>query len=413
MLDVLPDVGAAPGSQRAAELRVRVLVERTQDVGRHLRLRAAVFADGLVADRRDLGGRGATRAAIVRPNELYAEWRSEHVDVRAGASRLVWGRLDEFQPSDVVNPLDTTRFLLEGRSEARLAVLMVRPRLFLPRGWVLEGVVLPRYRSGRHDQLDEATSPFLLTAGGDAVCPAGPASCVTLIPVRQEPGTGWHALQGGGRLTGTVGRVDVGGSVFRGFEPFEQLTLGPALPTFAPGPPVHNFFQSFPRFTMLSGDFETVRGAWGLRGEAAWFPEDTLQAETPPAALGGRSLEMGLGVDRKAGSYRVSGNVVVSRRRLDAALAPALRLDPALNATNTLLIGSAERTFVRETRSVRVLAAWNPDEQSAFVRGIGAVSLRDNVSLEVSGGWLRGEGRDTLSRLSRRDFAYARLKVHF
>ncbi len=272
MLDVLPDVGNAPGRQHATELRVRVLAERTQDVGAHLRLRGAVFVDGLVAARRDLGGTGATRAAIIRPNELYAEWRTERFDVRAGASRLVWGRLDEFQPGDVVNPLDTTRFLLDGRSEARLAVLMVRPRLFLPGGWVLEGVALPRYRSGRHDQLDETTSPFLLTGAGDAACPAGPASCVTLIPVRREPGTGWHTLQGGGRVTGTIGRVDVGGSIFRGFEPFGQLTLGPALPTFAPGPPVHNLFQTFPRFTMLAATSRPCRAPGACAAKRPGFP---------------------------------------------------------------------------------------------------------------------------------------------
>jgi hypothetical protein len=62
---------------------------------------------------------------------------------------------------------------------------------------------------------------------------------------------------------------------------------------------------------------------------------------------------------------------------------------------------------------LRVLAAWNPDVASAFVRGIGSVSLRDNVWLALSGGWLRGDGVDMLSRLSMRDFAYARIKVHF
>jgi len=413
MVDVLPDVSPEAGRQQATELRLRVLVERTQDVGAHLRLRGAVFVDGLVADRRDMGGTGTTRAAIVRPNELYAEWRTDRFEVRAGASRLVWGRLDEFQPGDVVNPLDTARFLLEGRSEARLAVAMVRPRLFLPQGWVLEGVVVPRFRSGRADQLDEATSPFTIGALRRGFCADGPASCITLLPVRQEPGAAWRNLQGGGRLTGAVGRVDVGASVYRGFEAFPTLSLGPALPTFAPGRPVHNLYQAFPRFTMMAGDFETVRGPWGLRGEAAWFPEDTLQSDSPLAAVPGRSLEVGVGLDRRAGSYRVSGNVVVSRRRADAGGDAGRRLGAAANTTDTLLVGWAERTFARETRSLRLLAAWNPDARSAFVRAIGSVSLRDNVAVEVSGGWLHGEGRDALSRLSMRDFATARLKVHF
>ena len=65
-------------------------------------------------------------------------------DLRAGAARLVWGRLDEFQPTDVVNPIDLSRFLMEGRSEARLPVGLVRGRaVFLPHSTTLEAVVVP------------------------------------------------------------------------------------------------------------------------------------------------------------------------------------------------------------------------------------------------------------------------------
>jgi len=60
-----------------------------------------------------------------------------------------------------------------------------------------------------------------------------------------------------------------------------------------------------------------------------------------------------------------------------------------------------------------MLAVYNPDAASAFVRGIVAFSLRDNLLLETSAGWLRGTELDLLSRLSTRDFVYARLKVYF
>jgi len=166
---------------------------------------------------------------------------------------------------------------------------------------------------------------------------------------------------------------------------------------------------------MITGDFETVRGAWGVRGEAAYLPNDTLQSAPVFEGLPGRSFDAGVGVDRRAGDFRVGGTLIVSRRRVDRgalgrALVPA---DSAGEFTDALLVGSAERTFARETRVLRVLAAWNPDAASAFVRGIGSVNLRDNVWLELSGGWLRGDGVDMLSQLSMRDFAYARIKVHF
>ena len=166
---------------------------------------------------------------------------------------------------------------------------------------------------------------------------------------------------------------------------------------------------------MIAGDFETVRGAWGVRGEAAYLPNDTLQSAPVFAGLPGRTFDGGVGVDRQAGNVRVSGTLNVSRRRVNrGALGGAqVAANSAAEFTDTLLVGSAERSFARETRVLRVLAAWSPDAESAFVRGIGSVSLRDNVWLELSGGWLHGDGVDMLSRLSMRDFAYARIKVHF
>jgi hypothetical protein len=157
LFDVLPDVSDTQRAQHAAELRTRLFVERQQDVGERVRLHLSGYVDALLANREATGGTGATTDAIVRPGDLYAEYRGEAFDVRAGFSRLVWGRLDEFQPTDVVNPLDISRFVLEGRSEARLPVTLVRGRLFLPGSSTLEAIVVPAFRRGRYDQLDEET----------------------------------------------------------------------------------------------------------------------------------------------------------------------------------------------------------------------------------------------------------------
>jgi hypothetical protein len=350
LFDVLPDVSESPGDQSVSEMRTRVFVERRQDVGERLRLNLAGYVDALLADRDSTGAAGTATDAIVRPGDLYAEYAAERFDVRAGFTRLVWGRLDEFQPTDVINPLDLTRFLLEGRSEARLPVALVRTRLFLRGSSVAEGVLVPAFRAGRFDQLEEATSPFNLTAG---------------LPVAQiaEPDVAWENLQGGGRFTSTVGRVDWGISAYSG------------LGSFAP----------FRRFTMLGGDFETVRGPWGLRGEAAWFHDDRVEG--------------GIGADRRAGDYRVAMNVVVTRVEADG--------------TDVLLVGSADRSFARETRTVRVLGVYDPTDDTGFARVIAAVSLRDNVWLEGSGGLFAGSAFDTIGRLTRRDFVYVRLKVFF
>ena len=372
LVDVLPDLSAPVVS----ELRTRLFIEHKRDVGNHLRLNLAGYVDGLVADRRASGGSGTSSDAFVRPGDLYAEVFSDRFDVRVGASRLVWGRLDEFQPTDLINPIDLTRFLLEGRSEARLPIGLVRARVFLPRASTLEGVVVPVFRASRFDQLDEATSPFNLTTGQNVICPpVGLGPCRLLPFERHEPNAAWSHVQGGARFTSTLARVDWGVSAYRGFRTFPVFT-----------PSRLSVIETFPRFTMLGGDFETVRGQWGVRGELAMFVEDE------------RRFEGGVGADRRAGDYRVAANVLLSHES---------------GETDMTLVGAADRSFARETRTLRAFVAYDPADETAFVRGIGAISLRDNVWLEGSAGVFAGASLDTLGRLTQRDFLYARLKVFF
>jgi hypothetical protein len=364
----LPDVPLDDGSEVAgAELRARVEAAYRGDLGGRIHLTASAFVETLVGRRLTAG---VTQAATVRPQDLHLEMRWRRADLRAGFSRVAWGRLDEFQPTDVVNPLDLTRFFFEGRSEARLPVAMVRAR-WLPSDRVtLEGIYVPFFRAGRFDQLDEAGAPFNVTPQG-------------VSWIRREPARTVDNAQGGMRALVTTGRVDWALSAYRGFA---------SQPIAAPG-----FEELYPRFTMLGGDFETVKGAWGFRGEAAAFVERTLQAGDG-TLVSGEGFEGGLGLDRKAGAYRVGANVVYA--------VSALRDD-------VMLVGGIDRAFARETRTVRVFAAYNPGERSTFGRVLATFSLRDNLALEASAGVFSGGGADALARFAGRDFLRVGVKAFF
>jgi hypothetical protein len=388
MADVLPNVRVGGGDERTvAELRARALLERRFTIGERVRITAAGFADGLVADRT---GTGTTTAGILRPQELHLEVTWRHADLRVGMSRVVWGRLDEFLPTDVVNPQDLSRFFLEGRSEARIPVAMVRARWLPSDRFTLEVLHIPVFRRGTFDQLDEGSSPFNLSPSGLAAI------------VRDEPARTWRNGQGGARASVTTGRVDWSVSAYRGFEPLPVYQLRLAAGTVPAAVPTLD--AQHPRFTMLGGDVETVSGEWGVRGEVAVFVDRTLQATDAPQTVKGRALEGGIGVDRKAGAYRVSGNAILSQRWGDGT---------PIDRTDVSLVATVDRSFARETRTVRVFAVYNPGEQSAFARAIASFTLRDNLALEASAGWFTGDGRDALSRLATRDFAYTRLKVFF
>jgi hypothetical protein len=159
---------------------------------------------------------------------------------------------------------------------------------------------------------------------------------------------------------------------------------------------------------MAGGDFETVAGEWGLRGEVAAFVRDGFQG-TRPEIVGGSSFDAGAGVDRRAGDYRIGATVVFHRDEYDAPLSPG----GAASRSDVSFVLSADRAFLREKYRVRVFGVANASEGSGFARAIGSAELRDNVALEASAGWFAGRGADLVGRFADSDFAYVRLKYYF
>jgi hypothetical protein len=371
----------------ATEMRMRGFAEAKADAGQHLRVTVSGFAEGLLADR---GGKVAD--AIAEAQELNAAFHARRFELTAGLGRVVWGRLDELQPTDVINPIDVSRFFFEGRSEARLSVPLVRARVFAGDRVSVEGVYVPFFRRGRFDRLDEPSSPFNIEPGAVTCLTVG---CPRPVFVPNEPAATAAHAQGGARVNVTSGRVDWSVSAYRGFRPFGIYTQSD-----------RGLSIEFPRFTMLGGDFETVSGPWVVRGEVAAFTRDAFQAPAAAAALTGHSFDAGAAVDRKAGDYRISGQVLVHAEAYDPAFDVPGRTDVSL-------IVSADRTFSREKYQGRLFGVYNPNNDSGFVRGIAGATLRDNVALEGSLGWFAGSGPDTIGRFADSDFIYVRLKYFF
>jgi hypothetical protein len=398
-----------PNQHDAVELRGRLFVEERIEPSKRLAIDLSGFAEGLLA-RRALPGApdrcDTVRAAIVRVHDASVTFSGERIDVLAGYARVTWGKLDEIQPTDVVNPLDVSRFFFEGRSEARLPVLLARGRWHVRPDLTVEGIYVPDFRRGRFDRLAESSSPFNLPvlAGSDLVFQE------SSIVERHDLSPRFSAgnAQGGARVSATTGQVDWSVSAYRGFEAFGLYRLAGAVP---PSAPPAALLLEYPRFTMIGADVETVRGKWGMRGEAAVILDDSFQSPEL-RIVRGRSIDVGAGVDRRAGGYTVSGTILLHSESYDGPLSAR---DPTDGRTDVSVVVSADRTFAREKYRLRTFAVYNPIEGSAFVRAIGMASVKDNLALEASLGWFAGDdGSATLiGRFGDTDFAYARLKYYF
>jgi predicted RND superfamily exporter protein len=402
-----------PNRGDTVEARARLFAEEKLDISPAVRVAASGFVEGLARRPEPAAGAGPPRSdrfvgdAVVRVQDANVGVTAGPVDLLAGFARVAWGRLDEIQPTDVVNPLDISRFFFEGRAEARLPVVVGRARLFLPHGASVEAVYVPFFRQGRFDQLDEPTSPFgLVTTAADMPVVCLEIGCPALPPVveTRQPAVRAANSQGGVRVSATVGRIDLSASVYRGFEPFP---LYHATGTAAAGNRLL-ITGIHPRFTMVGMDFETVAGDWGIRGEAAAFVEDSFQS-SGFAVVGGSSIDAGIGVDREAADYQFSATILIRRESYDGPTEPGGDRD----RNDVTLVVSADRGFARERHRLRAFAVANVAESSGFARAIWFHELRTNVVLETSAGWMLGEGRDVLGRFSDSDFLSTRLKYYF
>ena len=405
--------GDALPNMDAAELRPQLMLDARGGWAREkFRYRVQAIVEALVADRDT-----HVTDAIAAVRDAWIETSGSRVEVRLGYGRLVWGRLDEIQPSDVINPLDVSRFLFDGRSEARLPVAFVRGRVFAREDLTIEGVLAPVFARGRFDELDEPTSPFNLFRNVEIpvlpVTSEAPGSLAFDVR-RVEPDRSWSNMSGGARVSTTIGRVDVAGAVYRGFESFGLITIEGAAPVPLVAPIQLTLVEQYPRFTMVAGDFETVRGEWAFRGEAAFFVDKQLAGVTRTGAIPGRSLDAGAGFDRRSGDYRVYASAIVHREWSSE--------DPRLAKTDVNLVGSIDRPFVRDRYFLRGFAVVNPADASAFLRGLFVWKVRDDVSMEGSVAAFLGTSDDTLGRFGPqehqqrrqdRDFLLARIRYRW
>lgn len=410
-----------PNRQDTTELRARLFVEekieRKIEPSIRLVVTASGFVEGLLSRRVVPGSNGSLQRVedgIARVQDGNVELLGPRVDLLAGYARITWGRLDEIQPTDVINPLDVSKFFFEGRSEARLPMLLGRVRVHLSESVTLDGIYLPDFRRGRFDQLDEPSSPFNLPVD----ISQDPAACLAigcpapgaLTVFERAPAFTIGNAQGGARVSATTGRVDWSVSVFRGFETFGLYTLEAAA---APPPVAPAVAIVYPRFTMIGGDFEAVRDKWGMRGELAAVVADNFQS-ADLRVVTGRSFDGGVGVDRRAGDYTLSGTVLLHSESYDEPLAVStLPGDTKNGRTDMSLVFSADRTFARERYRLRGFGVYNATSASGFARGVVMASLRDNLALEASIGWFGGDSLDLVGRFGDSDFAYLRLKYYF
>ena len=311
-----------------------------------------------------------TTRAIVRPAETLCRVRRGRGSRCASARRASSGA----GSTSFSRPTSSIRSTRRGScSRAQRGASAGRPgprtRFFLATSTTLEAVDVPVFRRGRFDQLDEPTSPFNLLRCDALRLAVGDAAEPDVRAGADAPGRHRGSRRRPGESTGVC-------PAYRGFARFRSSTAR-CRPSAATPDPL-GLVETFPRFTMIGGDFETVRGEWGIRGEVAVFVDDELQSTRLSRGVAGQSVEAGVGVDRRAGDYRVAANVLWSWRASIGRPVGRAFDDAELDRTDFSIVMAADRSSPARRGRCACSRVYNPGGRDAFARVIAAFSLRDN-----------------------------------
>ncbi len=192
--------------------------------------------------------------------DTFVRYKGRHDVVTVGAQTIIWGRIDEFPPSDRLSTQDLRRGILDDLEERRLPSLALRYEHFF-RNSQLDVFYLPKFREtelpGQHSvwyPINQQQGTILGLDTNSMV-----EHVVRTTPVREdEPendgGAGLRFSQLGNNLDFAVG-------VSRGIA---------TLPYFAYNPVSNQIRAHYLRSTTLFGDlgFEALGGT--VKFEAAW-----------------------------------------------------------------------------------------------------------------------------------------------
>lgn len=195
--------------------------------------------------------------------ELYGDIFSRHFDLRVGKQIIRWGKSDEVNPTDIFTPEDFSEFMNETeRAKRKIPVLAAKSNIYY-KDFTLESIWIPFFVKSRIDVTDGDWHPYVFHAyraqGLRILDDDGPDKDIN---------NGNFAF----KLKYQGESFDSSISYSNHIAQLPALVVNAANGTVSP---------QYPRQHTFGGDFETVVGKFGLRGELAYTTDTAFLSYDP------------------------------------------------------------------------------------------------------------------------------------
>ncbi len=239
------------------------------------------------------------RNPCLNVDEAYIDYYTDRADLRIGIQKFAWGRLDEINPTDNLNPEDLTRATLEEEQTRKIGVPAIKTNLYTDLinaeiAWV------PFYVPYRLPTSEERWFPPLLIPP----CCIQPRTLTDDIPLTasyrdvERPALTLAHSQLGMRLSRHLAGWDLSASYFRGYDPQPTMRAPTLILIEILNPLAFDYTAraiTFPtpslhRIQVFGLDWSTTIGGLTLRGEWAYADgkyylrtlSDVLRREASP-----------------------------------------------------------------------------------------------------------------------------------
>ena len=196
-------------------------------------------------------------------DETYLRYKGKKSTVTLGAQKILWGRIDEFPPTDRLSTQDLRRFIIDDLEDRRLASLALRLEHFFG-DKKLDLVLYPDFREAQLPDKDSTWYPVNRQSGEILGLETNAAieAVVKNAPIRENTPDSEGGF--GLRFSSIGSTLDYALSVQKGRQ---------TLPYFSYNPATNTIEGEYPRTWIIGGDvgFEALGGT--VKFEASWLSD--------------------------------------------------------------------------------------------------------------------------------------------
>ncbi|MCB1667841.1 MAG: hypothetical protein KDI24_05730 [Pseudomonadales bacterium] len=204
-------------------------------------------------------------------DETFIRYKSESSILTVGAQKILWGRIDEFPPTDRLSTQDLRRFVIDDLKDRRLASAAIRYEHFFGNNKI-DLMILPAFREAELPDKDSIWYPVNQHTGEILGLETTPAleTLIKSTPIKNdEPSSEGGA---GLRFSSIGSGLDYGLSVQYGRQ---------TLPYFSYNATDGLIEARYPRSWIVGGDIGVEAFGGTLKFEAAWL------GDTPVTRING------------------------------------------------------------------------------------------------------------------------------